>query len=276
MKRMRCLFLGCALVVAFIYFSSTFVSATVDMNIKELQFVADHLTPEECIQVEAALRQNRFQIDWEQLKKDTKTLNEKTKSTPCLVRLVNWDRGKAKHLTFQDLAIRLKELGFVEVSDKISKNVNHEKAEEVKESFVDDPFKELVPTKSLLLDEPKDLKSAQIKPAPIEEESHYNVILWSVLGSLSFTLLLLVSCYVCCPEGCCTVWRKTVPQGCSVGCDMLVYQCSACCSRLGKDTEYHLLDGEETNQTDLDSGQIPSFEEVENAITRARSVTRNV
>ena len=41
-----------------------------------------------------------------------------------------------------------------QVADTLSKKVLHETAEQLHRYFLDDPFKEMIPTKSLMLDKP--------------------------------------------------------------------------------------------------------------------------
>ncbi|KAK6192217.1 hypothetical protein SNE40_003726 [Patella caerulea] len=229
------------LVVVTSIFSATCVYSTVDLNIHELQYVADHLTLKECIKLESALQQKNFQLDVQDPNLYRKP-KKGTEKTPCIVRLLKWDRGIARKNTFHNLAIRLKELGFIELSDKLSKTVYHEKAYAIKNNFLKDPFKKLIPTKSSLLEEPKDRRTEDIEPAPTgDPPSTVHMTVWITIASVSFVCMILVGFFVFCPVAFCLIWQKIAPEGCIVGCELLNEQCSFCCKRCHKHYNKHLL-----------------------------------
>lgn len=122
------------------------VLATFDLNIFELEMVADHLTTEECRQLSEALHMKHFRLDHPVSGQDEPDL-------PCLDLLLQWDRGEAYNQSFLDLPLRLKEIGRHDLASTLSKTVYHEKSEAVRTAFLDDPFKELISKDPELLDE---------------------------------------------------------------------------------------------------------------------------
>lgn len=163
---------------------------TVDLNIHQLQMVADHLKIKECKKLVNALHQNTFE-----LKQDIEQSDELNK--PCIALLLQWDRTDGDSKSFDDLAFRLGQIGRTDLSEKLSKSVYGEKADALDKLFLNDPFKKSVPKKSLLLDEKKKLK----KKNKILGEETSNFSGWEIAsivcgGFVAFCILVYLIYYL--------------------------------------------------------------------------------
>jgi hypothetical protein len=162
------------------------VRCTVDLNIHQLQMVADHLEIKECKRLVKALHQNKFELD-----KFTDDSNEVDK--PCLGLLLKWDRTDGEGKSFDDLAFRLGQIGRTDLSDKLSKSVYEEKAEKLDKTFLKDPFKKSVPTDSLLLD---DVKKKKKKDVGKKDEGN-KLAGWEIASITCGSVILFAAvCYV--------------------------------------------------------------------------------
>ncbi len=137
--------------MVWIYVSLSF--ATFDLNIHELQMVADHLGSSEYRRLSESLHSDSLQPD-HQLTGDSEP------ELPCLDLLLRWDEREGKERSFHDLAHRLAQMGRTDLGERLSKVVNHEKAEAVRKTFLRDPFKEMINQDSSILEEaPKSVPS---------------------------------------------------------------------------------------------------------------------
>lgn len=161
------------------------VICTVDLNIHQLQFVADHLEMKECRKLVAALHQGTFE-----LKKESDDSDEPKQL--CLGLLLQWDRAGGSGKSFDDLAFRLGQIGRSDLSKILSKSVYEEKAEELDRLFLKDPFKKTVPKDSALLDEKKRRKRKSSNKEMGEE-----LRTWEIAGMVGGALIALyVVCYI--------------------------------------------------------------------------------
>ncbi|PVD31637.1 hypothetical protein C0Q70_07054 [Pomacea canaliculata] len=120
---------------------------SVDLNLRQLQFVSDHLTPKECDELALALTETGVQV--------IPPVHEKSAQheKPCLVMLTDWSRGKGQNQTVDELALRLHEIGRPDVAQRLSKAVYGETNFQLHRFFLDDPFKESAHKPSILLEE---------------------------------------------------------------------------------------------------------------------------
>jgi hypothetical protein len=96
-----------------------------DMNLQQLQYVADHLTEKQCRQLSEALSMDGMLLDHQASGIDEKDLS-------CLRLLLLYDRSdKGRAKSFVDVAIRLRQIGRPEVADQLSQMVYSETADQV-------------------------------------------------------------------------------------------------------------------------------------------------
>ena len=146
--------------------------------------VADHLEIKECRRLVNALYQTNFELD-----KYSDDSEEADK--PCLGLLLQWDRTSGEGQTFDDLAFRLGQIGRTDLSEKLSKLVYEEKADELDKTFLSDPFKKSVPKDSLLLDGKEKKKDTD------KEDEGSELAGWEIASITCGSIIaFLVICYV--------------------------------------------------------------------------------
>ena len=123
--------------------------STTDINIHQLQMVADHLEQAECRQLAEALHEKKTFLQ----KQPT---GEDEPEKPCIFLLLRWDRTEGHGKTFNDLALRLGQIGRRDLANKLSKAIYHEESEELQRTFLDQPFKKKIPKHSFLLAQDED------------------------------------------------------------------------------------------------------------------------
>ena len=96
------------------------------MNLREMQFVSDHLTEHECRKLSEALSMEDYVLD------HTVT-GRNEKNVSCITLLLTWDRselGRAR--SFHRLSLRLSQIGRKDLSQKLAQFVYDEKSDEVR------------------------------------------------------------------------------------------------------------------------------------------------
>jgi len=99
--------------------------ATFDLNLRQMQFVSDHLTELECRKLSEALKMEDYLLDHPLTGKDEKNVS-------CITLLLAWDRsdyGRAR--SFHRLSLRLSQIGRKDLSQKLAQLVYDEKSDEV-------------------------------------------------------------------------------------------------------------------------------------------------
>lgn len=169
--------------VLFVLFYIPTVICTVDLNVQHLQFVADHLETDECKKLVTALHEKTFELQ--------RTLNTSEEpDKPCLALLLTWDRTEGYGKTFNDLELRLGQIGRGDVADRLSKSLYEEEAQQLEKLFLSDPFKKKVPKDTFLLDEKKK-KTKKTKKEDKRLDGWQTTCI--VLGAITGTIIL---CYV--------------------------------------------------------------------------------
>lgn len=169
--------------ILFIFRWST-AEATFDMNLGQMQYVADHLTSKQCRQLVEALASDRMVLD----KVPT---GSNVPNVSCIRLLLQWDRTDGRGQSFTELPIRLKQIGRKDLADYLSASVYGEKISAVKESILNNPI-----GLGILPDSP--LLSAKDKPARVVEPSHENLehglatfyLVAIILGGVAISLLV--------------------------------------------------------------------------------------
>ncbi|CAH1801942.1 unnamed protein product [Owenia fusiformis] len=189
---------------------------TIDLNIHELEMVANHLSIEECRKLSEALHMTHFRLDHPVTGKNEPKMG-------CLDLLLHWDSHEGRGKTFHDLAIRLNELGHKDLGDKLSRAVYHEQSFKVHKYFLDDPFKEKIHHDSKLLDEDDDDDAVEVTTKVPQEKDdawtwfHTLGVATAVFSFLFITIFIYVKCipekYKCkCCHPCYTRCRKSFYQ----------------------------------------------------------------
>jgi hypothetical protein len=125
-------------VVIVAYIGVRHVVATFDMNIHELQLVADHLASDECRQLVALLQTTDPGCSAGHGKVEAHTIPD----IPCLDLLVSWDNTQGKDLSFHDISYCLEQIQRRDVADALAETVFNEKADTIQRTFLDNPFKQ--------------------------------------------------------------------------------------------------------------------------------------
>jgi len=117
------------------------VLGTVELNLPELQYVADHLTKSECRKLVAVLHDPNFDIVNNIYAAEHKVPDD----IPCLKLLIHWNSqpGEGKGETHVVLAHRLKQLGHDNLADWLSRTVFHQLGLDLNRTLLMDPFKDV-------------------------------------------------------------------------------------------------------------------------------------
>ncbi|BFZ18721.1 hypothetical protein BsWGS_21760 [Bradybaena similaris] len=210
--------------VTILLLHTTLVVGQVDLNAQEIQYVADHLTDQKCDELMDALHQKTFLIRTSHVK-SVVAKPSADDDRPCIDRIKEWIKGPGRNLTYDYLALRLKEIGLGEVSDRLAQAVMRETTDELHQFFLDNPFKEMIPTKSLMIDKPE--VSTKLVPIAAAEGDDYEkmFIIIIVLAALAAALCLPVTICVACPRAFHFVCERACPSFCSVSFDIMVDGC---------------------------------------------------
>jgi hypothetical protein len=117
------------------------VVATIDLNLQELEYVADHLTVQECRKLAAALLDPSFELD------DNISAAERVipADVSCLKLLLHWNStpGQGKGSSHVTLVHRLKQLGHDSLAVWLSGTVFHQLEQDLNRTLLMNPFKQL-------------------------------------------------------------------------------------------------------------------------------------
>lgn len=159
-------------------------STTTDLNIHEIQMVADHLSVAECRQLSEALHMTGYRLDHP-------VTGNNEPHIPCLDLLLLWDMGEGRDETFNILALRLQEIGRHDLANMLSRTVYHEKSEAVRNALRLDLFRNLIGQDSPLLEESPAGDDPDARRPPDAQDS----LTWIQTVSLAFGIpSLLIVC----------------------------------------------------------------------------------
>lgn len=124
----------------------SFKECTVDINIQELVYIADHLTAVECRRLFASLHFASYNLPV--------TLSDAEKKVPtdvpCVKLLIKWNSGnetyEGKGKTHAVVEHRLRQLGKNELADWLGKLVFHKLAKHINKSLEDESYFEVLKT----------------------------------------------------------------------------------------------------------------------------------
>ena len=173
---------------------------TFDLNPLQIQYVADHMTTEECIKLLKELKKPPKPKSVDVVKRDVGGAEDISTLDSCTESLLTWNDKDGNGHTFYGLAVSLKNIGRPDLGKKLSRMVYKEKADAVKRTFLDDPFQELIHTGSPLLEESPPAYPTPHYVEPVAWTSFHTVavIFMSILG-----LGLIVGSFMFfCPKRC--------------------------------------------------------------------------
>lgn len=115
----------------------SYKECTVDINMKELLYIADHLTPDECRLLFASLYFESYELP----NILPKAAQHIPKNIPCLQLLVKWNSSAEawEGKTHSIVEHRLRQLNKIELADMLGKMVFHQLAKDVNKSLEDGP-----------------------------------------------------------------------------------------------------------------------------------------
>lgn len=120
----------------------SFKECTVDMNIKELVYIADHLTAAECRLLFASLYFTTYSLPAALFK----AAHQVPRNIPCLQLLTKWNSGaetwEGKGQTHAIVERRLRQLGKANMANWLGKMVFHHLGKEMNNSLEDELFLE--------------------------------------------------------------------------------------------------------------------------------------
>ncbi|KAL3876917.1 hypothetical protein ACJMK2_034698 [Sinanodonta woodiana] len=207
--------------------------------------VADHLSVTECRKLSEALRHKEF------LLMNNVTGSQEPNKT-CIYLLLMWDRTDGKGRTFEDLDLRLRQIGRTDIANKLSVAVLHEDAVELNKKIMNDPFKDMIPKDSVLLDAAGDTIKLNIDKREYSEPELIGSweIIYIIIGLVSVVVLLVLSFRFLCPGFVGRVWRKYAPDLVVDWCDLWRKECDICCRNCSNDYSFHVI-GSSTKLDDV-------------------------
>ena len=217
--------------LAFVCFSKS----TIDINIHQLQMVADHLSKEECRKLVEALHQTSIFLE-------TDITGENEPDRSCIFLLLRWERTEGNGKTFADLALRLGQIGRRDLANRLSKAIYNEESDELKRTFLDQPFKKNIPKNSFLLAQ-DDIEDKDLRPA--EGETSTGLAPWElvsiILGALCVTLIIAFLIYYLFGSMIARIFRSYAPEFIVTWVDMVSSECKWFWRKTKQNYSTHLL-----------------------------------
>jgi len=204
----------------FVIFFVPLALCTIDLTVQHLQFVADHLELKDCKKLVSALHEKTFE-----LVEPLNITDEPNK--PCLSMLLTWDRTEGYGKTFNDLSLRLGQIGREDISDRLSKAIYEGEAEELDDLFISDPFKKDVPKDSFLMEDEKANKTKAEQPK--EKQLTGGEILCIVLCIIVASLIVCYVIYCLFGTFIARNFRQFAPKALVIWFDMMASQVKFLC-----------------------------------------------
>ncbi|XP_045463443.1 uncharacterized protein LOC123673066 [Harmonia axyridis] len=187
------------LIVSLIQLCRYVCFATIDINIPELHYLADHLTSEECRKLVAAAHFKNYELPNALSEAELKV----TKDLSCFELLLHWNSspGEGKGKTHEILEHRLRQLGKHKLADKFGKTVFEEIGKDLKNALEDG------------------LKSSDNDSTTLETFDDATVKYedpteWTPMDSIMYCLLsiLIIACVCACCIVCFAFCRRKVSE----------------------------------------------------------------
>ena len=101
------------------------VEGTYDLNIHQLQWLADHMKVKDCRKLVESLHMKTFELEH-------KLSGKAEPHMSCVNLLVKWDREEGRGKSYNNIVIRLKEMGLADLAGKFTKIVMKEMDDQVR------------------------------------------------------------------------------------------------------------------------------------------------
>ena len=141
-----------------LYLQISVKECTIDINLKELQYLADHLTGEECRRLFASLYFDSYDLPVDLSDAE----DEIPRNIPCIRLLVKWNKGieswEGRGDTHDIVKRRLNQLGYCDLADWFDRTVYHQLGKQLNKSLEVEPSFEAKP-----LTTPKVFKDSEKK-----------------------------------------------------------------------------------------------------------------
>jgi len=126
------------------------------------------------------------------------------------------------------------------LSTRLSKKVMGETAAELHRYFLDDPFKDMLPTESLLI--PDITTVEKVVPASDAEDTHEHLFVTvTILGTITLTISCAVCACVLCPRASYFLCLRVCPGVCSASCEVVTDGCQRMFSKNSSGARNHML-----------------------------------
>jgi hypothetical protein len=156
------------------------VVATIDLNLQELQYVADHLEKSDCRKLVAALYDPDFYLE-NNIDIAERKLPE---DISCLKLLLHWNSqpGEGKGKSHVLLVRRMKQLGHDKLAEWLSGTVFRQLGDDLNRTLFMDPFKELAQT-----NETESTVQETSIPTEVKDEDHDG---WLLMDTVCRVLIM--------------------------------------------------------------------------------------
>lgn len=166
-----------------LYLLISFKECTIDINIRQLQYLADHMSAEECRRLFASLY---FDSDDIPIELDD-AQEEISRNIPCIKLLVKWNSGveswEGQGETHAFLKHRLTQLGYYDLADWLGKSVFQQLGKQVNMSLQVEPHLKAKP-----LTTPKAFKTSETKVDDKHWTKFDSIISVALFGMVFITL----------------------------------------------------------------------------------------
>ncbi|KAF5271228.1 hypothetical protein FQA39_LY08235 [Lamprigera yunnana] len=166
-----------------------YIHATIDLNLPELQYIANHLHLEECRRLVASL----YFKSYEEPKELDLAETSVSKDIPCIKLLLHWNSqpGEGKGETHEILQHRLRQIDRSDLADWIGKTVFHELGVEMMENL-NRPFEDMVNVTDKLINSVEPMSNATPTWNPTEWIA-FDTICWVfIVGLTSLAIGILL------------------------------------------------------------------------------------
>ncbi|XP_026468924.1 uncharacterized protein LOC113372797 [Ctenocephalides felis] len=156
------------------------VKCTIDMNLSEIEYIADHLEPQECKELAALLHFKAYNAP-----KDLHIAERKiSDEIPCIRLLLHYniEKGEGKGATHVDMEIRLRQIGREDLANWLGRTVFHQLAVTLNKTILGEaPLEENSTTE---MDTDTTTDEAFRRDPQIDN--------WTFVDSLSWTVIIVI------------------------------------------------------------------------------------